>query len=317
MRPRSAALVALLLSSPLRAQDSTVAPSEPPEEFAGVWQDVADARHYFEIESGRMRELHAFEAGVELEFARTIYDVDHLVRSVWGRRERWELSFEEEDLVVAAPSRKLRLRKAKERPAALDPAKFTLGARAELPKERLAALTAEFARRRELDQAVRTDATRIAEMERVDADNTAWLKQLVAELGWIDVTRFGQEPAGAAFLIVQHSGDLPLMMAALPEIEVDVRKHGVDPQNYALLWDRLQVRLGKRQRYGSQLGTDAQGRMVVIALEDRERVEEIRKAIGLFPLKQYLELMRGGTFTPAGGATAAPKVIVFEDDEPE
>ncbi len=295
----------------LPANSGLESESEPPEEFAGVWQDVASATHFVELESGRMRELHS----TDVEFARASYDIDHVTRSVWGRRERWDLSFEDEALVVTAPGRALRLHKAAARPAALDPAPLVLGAHSELGKERLAALVAEFAKRRDIDQAVRTDATRAHEMEAVDSDNTAWLKELVAEIGWIDVTRFGKEAAGAAFLIVQHSGDLPLMMAVLPEIETDVRQHGVDPQNYALLWDRLQVRLGKRQRYGSQLGTDEQGRMVVIALEDRARVEELRKAIGLFPLKQYLDLFRSGTFATAADKNAKPTTIVFEDDE--
>ena len=57
----------------------------------------------------------------------------------------------------------------------------------------------------------------------VDADNTAWLREQMRELGWIDASRFGPDASFAAFLIVQHSQDLPLMLAALPEIEADVR----------------------------------------------------------------------------------------------
>ena len=50
-----------------------------------------------------------------------------------------------------------------------------------------------------------------------------------------------------------------------------------------------------------------------MALEDRDHVDELRKAIGLFPLKQYLDLFRNGTVA-APGAGATKVEIVFEDD---
>jgi hypothetical protein len=299
-------------AAPAKAPPAAPAESAPPEEFAGVWQEVADPTHFVQFETGRLRELR----GGELNVVRATYDVDHLFRHDWGRHPRLDLAFDGELLVVTSATpgpAPTRFAKAASRPPALDPQPLVLGARGDLDAARVAALVAEFAKRREVDQAVRTDSKRTKEMGPVDRDNTAWLKQRVQELGWIDVARFGKEAAGAAFLIVQHSGDVPLMLAALPEIEADVRQHGLDPQNYALLLDRLNLRLGRRQRYGSQIGGDEQGRLVVMALEDRDHVDELRKAIGLFPLKQYLDLFRNGTVA-APGAGATKVEIVFEDD---
>ncbi|MBL8841139.1 MAG: hypothetical protein JNL90_06350 [Planctomycetes bacterium] len=287
------------------------APSLPPEEFAGCWQDVAAEGHFLLLEADRVRELHPFDGAPPiLQFARALYDLDHVVRITWGRRIRSELDFDGELLRVTTGERADRYRRvaAAAQPAALEVAPLPLGSAAPLPAPRLAALQAEFAKRREIDQAVRTDAARHAEMEAVDRDNTAWLAALVQEIGWIDVERFGAEAAGAAFLIVQHSGDLPLMSAALPAIERDVRQHGLDGQNYALLFDRLQVNLGRRQRYGSQLGSDEQGRLIVIGLEARDRVDAWRKELRMPPLAQYLDFFRKGT---------PPKVVLFEDDLPE
>ena len=59
------------------------------------------------------------------------------------------------------------------------------------------------------------------------------------EHGWIDAGRFGSAASKAACVIVQHSGDVSMMMAALPEIEKDVKARQLDGQAFALLNDRL------------------------------------------------------------------------------
>lgn len=161
-------------------------PSLPPEEFAGCWQDVALDGHFLLLEADRVRELHQFEgAPPELTFTRALYDLDHVVRIHWGRRTRSDLSFDGELLLVASGEQSDRYRRvaAAAQPTALDVSPLPLGVAAPLPAPRLAALQAEFAKRREIDQAVRTDAARHAEMEGVDRDNTAWLAALVQEIG--------------------------------------------------------------------------------------------------------------------------------------
>jgi len=88
---------------------------------------------------------------------------------------------------------------------------------------------------------------------------------------------------------VQHSGHIPLMLAALPPIEKDVKAKRLNAQPYALLYDRLQINLGEKQRYGSQLGSNESGELVLMPLEDPARVEELRKEIGIFSLSKYLK----------------------------
>lgn len=128
-------------------------------------------------------------------------------------------------------------------------------------------------------------------MTEVDTDNTAWLTELVAEVGWIDSQRFSDEAAEVAFLIVQHSGDLRLMAAALPAIEADVEASGANGGRYALLFDRFRMWRAERQRYGSQLGFGADG-MFLYPLEDPASVDERRAEVGLEPLAAYLERFR-------------------------
>jgi hypothetical protein len=173
-----------------------------------------------------------------------------------------------------------------------------LGPSTSVPADRLQQIQKELASRFKEDQRIREKlmdspmgASRqdVEEMQKIDGDNTRYVKNQIAELGWIDVGRFGRKASDAAFLIVQHSGDLPLMQAALPEIEKDVKAGRSDGQNFALLYDRTQLSLGNLQRYGSQLGS-LNGKMVVLPVEDRGKIDEYRKSMGMMPLADYLKL---------------------------
>ncbi|MCP4216513.1 MAG: hypothetical protein GY765_17820 [bacterium] len=126
------------------------------------------------------------------------------------------------------------------------------------------------------------------EMRVVDPDNTAYLKTLVTEVGWLDFDRFGGETALGAFLLMQHSGDISLMKAALPELKKEIAAHPGVGNWYALTYDRLQVFLGGKQRYGTQ-SDYKDGEDVLFPLEDESKVEEFRKEMGMPPLQEKKE----------------------------
>ncbi|MHC5072915.1 MAG: DUF6624 domain-containing protein, partial [Planctomycetota bacterium] len=72
-------------------------------------------------------------------------------------------------------------------------------------------------------------------------------------------------------------------------IEGDVKAGRLHGQTFALLYDRLQLMQGGQQRYGTQvMKVDEKGDWVLRRLEDPDRVDERRKAMGLGPLKEYL-----------------------------
>ena len=76
----------------------------------------------------------------------------------------------------------------------------------------------------------------------------------------------------------------------LPLIESDARQHSSLRQSYALLFDRTQLSLGKRQRYGTQLLQNAEGQLALRRLESVERLAELRAEMGLMPIETYLSL---------------------------
>lgn len=124
----------------------------------------------------------------------------------------------------------------------------------------------------------------------VKADNTKYLKTLVAQVGWIDSRRFGPAAADDAFLLAQHSQDLPLMLAGLPKIKEEVEARHLQGEAYALLYDRTQLLMGEKQRYGTRVGKDSAGYPIVLPTESPETVDERRKELGMSPLSEYVKI---------------------------
>jgi hypothetical protein len=114
-------------------------------------------------------------------------------------------------------------------------------------------LRAELLRRTVPDQEAGW-AHDFAAMERADADNLPWIRQVIAEHGWPGRSDVGDDGAQAAWLLVQHAdadpafqrGCLGLLTAAVGQGEAR-RSH------LALLTDRVLVAEGQPQEYGTQL----------------------------------------------------------------
>lgn len=128
-------------------------------------------------------------------------------------------------------------------------------------------------------------------MARIDSANTAWLKTYVAQWGWPRSAQVGDEAVRAAFLIVQHAThDTAFMRAMLPSIKESYRRGELDGSAVALLTDRLEVKAGRPQIYGTQLSLRG-GRWVLDPIVDSLRVDERRRSMGLPPLAEYLRLV--------------------------
>jgi hypothetical protein len=180
-------------------------------------------------------------------------------------------------------------------PAELQISPMKLPAGVTVPADRVEKVRQELAERLAKDQALRKSPELKADaILKQDAQNVKYLKSQMEDLGWIDVKRFDVEAARAAFVLVQHSGNLPMMLAALPEIERDVKAGSLDAQGFAMLFDRLQLMMGEKQRYGTQIGKQ-NGRLVVMPLEDKAKVDAYRKELKLPPLAEYLETVKQQT----------------------
>jgi hypothetical protein len=176
---------------------------------------------------------------------------------------------------------------------------YKVGSRQPDDNER-ASIQKEIARRMKQEQDVRFkameadknsptgfDETAALAMVAIDQENTNRLVELIQDVGWLSKARFGGETRLGAFLIVQHSGSIRLMRTVLPLFEEEAKKNPELGQSYALLYDRVQIILGRKQRYGSQALPNPDDTQTIGRLENRARVNEWRKKMGMEPLEVY------------------------------
>jgi len=126
-------------------------------------------------------------------------------------------------------------------------------------------------------------------MLRAAEENAKYLTELIAEVGWIASDRFGEEAARSAFFIVFQSDNLPLILAAVPRLEADVRAGRLDAEMYAELFDRLRMNLAEKQRYGTRVLQNPEGEWVIAFLEDPAHVDDFRRELGLGPVQEVAD----------------------------
>ena len=89
------------------------------------------------------------------------------------------------------------------------------------------------------------------------------------------------------FLVIQHA-DIATQEHYLPMMREAVTNGDAFGSDLALLEDRVALRQGKRQIYGSQIGRENTGEFYVSPLDDPDHVDERRAAVGLEPLANYV-----------------------------
>jgi hypothetical protein len=131
-----------------------------------------------------------------------------------------------------------------------------------------------------------------AEWERIDADNTRWLEDVLSARGWPGQTLVGEEGAGAAWLLAQHADRDPARQRVFLRALRDAVAQGeASPAHLAYLEDRVRVNAGQLQLYGTQF-TVTDGELGPCPIEDRDRLDERRAEAGLEPFADYEARMR-------------------------
>ncbi len=98
----------------------------------------------------------------------------------------------------------------------------------------------------------------------------------------------------AIWLIVDHAG-LKFQKKHLPAMEEAVRKELISAGDYAVLTDRIRMREGKPQRYGTQSYTvTIDGRQVIYIwpVEDAEMLNDLRSEIGADDIETYIQVLK-------------------------
>jgi hypothetical protein len=204
--------------------------------------------------------------------------------SVSGRKLQLERRTSETDPVpyVATYRRLLHL------PQQLELQQLSLPEPRPLSEETIRSIRSEIQRRFDEEQPILKDSARKKEFAAIRQSNLVYLETTLREVGWLDTERFGSRTSMQAIFMAKHTEDLRLKMTILPHAEKEFKRAGKS-QTYAILYDEVQLDLGRRQRYGTQVTEDKAGEPFVLPLEDPNRVDQYLGEIGLPPLNEYLK----------------------------
>lgn len=128
----------------------------------------------------------------------------------------------------------------------------------------------------------------IDSLKRIDSINQDYVSKLLDSVGWPDKKTIDQKSRDAIFLVLQHA-DLAFQEKYIDSMEKAVQMGDALAKNLALLQDRIALRQGKSQIYGSQIISDPNtGEITVAPLIDPKNVNSRRYAVGLEPIEFYL-----------------------------
>ncbi len=124
----------------------------------------------------------------------------------------------------------------------------------------------------------------IESMVRQDSNNLVNVTQTIDQYGWLSVNEVGHSGNSALWLVIQHA-ELSIQEKYFPVMKAAVENHKASKQNLAYLEDRILMRQGKKQLYGTQYKLDPKtGEMRLWDIDNPENLNKRRESVGLPPM---------------------------------
>lgn len=281
-----------------------------PASLVGAWEEVGGARQ-LNFESDRTIQQEGDNLTVRGLIRSETRKAPHLlVLRSNGLSETWTFKIEK-DLLTLEPTgsaqednRKGVFRRLDHVPPNLKLEPLPVSAAKALPPERIQAIQQEFKDRFDREQALlkvlSSPEEQVTKEQKQKAkeqvikeqkDNLGYLTRLLKEVGWLDSARFGAKTSVQAVIMAKHTHDLRLTMTLLPYAEHDLKDSG-DGQTYAVLYDALQLELGRKQLYGTQVAKDRDGHLFVLPMqESKDQVNRRLARMGLPDIDEYLTVL--------------------------
>ena len=156
------------------------------------------------------------------------------------------------------------------------------------------------------DQEVRADWAKMAtgsvtqeeaieyslKLDETDSTNLASVSRILDTYGW----PYGLSDAAnkAIFLVIDHS-DLKTMNKYIGLFRDAVEKGYLSMNDFVTMEDRMLMNSGKPQKYGTQAYSLVEDGKIVICIwpvEDPDKLDALRKSVGLMPIGEYLEMVK-------------------------
>jgi hypothetical protein len=121
-----------------------------------------------------------------------------------------------------------------------------------------------------------------------DSANLLKITSILDDRGWLGSDVVGAQGNSTLFLVIQHA-DIETQLQYLPMMRQAVEDGNARGSSLALLEDRVALRQGERQIYGSQIGRDIEtGEHYVSPLIDPDNVNKRRAKVGLGTIEDYI-----------------------------
>jgi len=122
-----------------------------------------------------------------------------------------------------------------------------------------------------------------------DSINLVVITELIKKHGWLGKSEIGSEANQAQWYVIQHTSSLEEQKKYIPMIKSSVLKGETVGSNLAFLIDRILLKEGKKQLYGSQIHKDPEtGELSLNPIEDIENLNMRRAELKMEPYEIYL-----------------------------
>ena len=122
--------------------------------------------------------------------------------------------------------------------------------------------------------------------------HTETLKEIIALHGWPSKSQVEKQGIQAIFQLIQHTHDLMFQQDMLPlVIQSFVDKEGITGQEVAEFTDRILIKLGKKQVFGTQAKL-INSKVIFAKIENENSVDQLRAQMDLPPLAEYKQTLK-------------------------
>ena len=125
-------------------------------------------------------------------------------------------------------------------------------------------------------------------IKETDSVNLIKVRRILDTRGWLGPKIVGAQGNVTLFLVIQHA-DIDTQIKYLPMMREAVKNGDAEASSLAMLEDRVALRQGKKQIYGSQIMMDQKtGEHYVSPIEDPDNVNKRRSEVGLGTIEDYV-----------------------------
>jgi hypothetical protein len=128
--------------------------------------------------------------------------------------------------------------------------------------------------------------------------NQGKIKELYQKYGYLGYDKVGEKASNDFWISIQHAdNDVAFQQEMLKELQKEILKNNASRVEYAMLEDRIQINLNKKQRFGTQVTyTDFGQAIPKNGLLDSINIDRLRKEYDLSTFREYYNSMTRSHF---------------------